>query len=315
MKTAIVLNACSATFEQEIEELNSFLTGFQEKEELEAWVISQTEPETPLLLGKIASLHIIRIQTQSSYLPEQFLSALEQVYIISKPELILFPSDYFGLELAVRFSYRTKGSCCVEAKSFRTESGRFLVDKAVYGNNINAKFMMKRTPFCLSIAKGKNTVNAQHIIQSDVETIIPRISTLGTWVKEYSILQDNTQKGLKEAKFVVAAGRGVGCKKNFEKLEAQTETLGGSIGASRPVVMNAWTRMNKLIGASGSILSPDLCITVGVSGAAAFVVGIINSKFIIAINNDEHAPIFKMADVAIVDDYQAIMDCLMEMIE
>ena len=80
------------------------------------------------------------------------------------------------------------------------------------------------------------------------------------------------------------------------------------VAVSRPAAMNAWKPMNRLIGVSGAMVGPEVCITAGVSGAAAFYAGIEKSKFIVAINTDEKAPIMKMADVAIVDDFLPIME-------
>ena len=79
--------------------------------------------------------------------------------------------------------------------------------------------------------------------------------------------------------------------------------------------MNAWAPMNRLIGVSGAMLQPDICITAGVSGAAAFYAGIEKSKFIVAINTDGQAPIMKKADVAVADDFVPVIKALREMAE
>jgi electron transfer flavoprotein alpha subunit len=78
--------------------------------------------------------------------------------------------------------------------------------------------------------------------------------------------------------------------------------------------MNAWTDMNRLIGASGQIISPKLCIVAGVSGTAVFSVGIKNSEFIVAVNTDSNAPIFQMAHVGIVGDLQGVLSELAKVI-
>lgn len=86
-------------------------------------------------------------------------------------------------------------------------------------------------------------------------------------------------------------------------------------GVSRPAAMNAWMPMNHLVGVSGAMASPQICITAGVSGAAAFYAGIEKSKFIAAINTDEHAPIMKNADVVIVEDFKPFITALNQILE
>ena len=97
-----------------------------------------------------------------------------------------------------------------------------------------------------------------------------------------------------------------GKKENMEILTELADRTGGMTGVSRPAAMNAWMPMNHLVGVSGAMASPQICITAGVSGAAAFYAGIEKSKFIAAINTDEHAPIMKNADVVIVGRLQAV---------
>ena len=114
---------------------------------------------------------------------------------------------------------------------------------------------------------------------------------------------------------MIAAGRGVRNKENAEFLQKSAEALGGELGVSRPAAMNAWAPMNRLIGVSGAMLKPDICIAAGVSGAAAFYAGIEKSKFIVAINTDEQAPIMKKADVAVADDFVPVMKALRKLAE
>ena len=88
--------------------------------------------------------------------------------------------------------------------------------------------------------------------------------------------------------------------------------MGAAFGITRPVAMNAWEEMRRLIGVSGTLARPEVCIAAGVSGAAAFYTGIEKSRFIIAINTDAQARIVKAADVAVIDDYKAVMNELVK---
>jgi len=117
-----------------------------------------------------------------------------------------------------------------------------------------------------------------------------------------------------DAKIVLALGSGVQGKEHIGKLQSVADALGAEIGASRPVVMGAWTDMHRLIGISGHMLSSEICIAAGVSGSAAFCSGIRDCRLLVAINSDRQAAIFELADVGIVDDLFAVLFALEEII-
>jgi electron transfer flavoprotein alpha subunit len=127
--------------------------------------------------------------------------------------------------------------------------------------------------------------------------------------------EKSPDQGWADADVILAVGQGVGSGENMAILESVAKTLNAGVGASRPVVMNAWADMNRLIGMSGSRVSPKLCIAVGVSGNAAFSIGIQDSEFVVAINTDRTAPIFRIADVGIVDDLMAVLAALERLVE
>ncbi len=314
MKTAIVLNGCSTLFKEQIEELNSFANRFLQGDfQIEAWILTHNEINKKDIRF-IKQVNDIRfIKTKTTYLPEDFLDVIQPLFTIHKPELIVFGSGFWGAALSVRLGYRLNGSSCVDVKNCQMNEGKYFVEKSVYANNLTAKFLMRRPPYCISIAKGfRDEVDTVEdlpefeVIQEDINKSYP-------WVRSYNIHLKEASRGLKTARIAVVIGKGVENKGNIKGLEQLACLMHGELGASRPVVMSAWTEMDKLIGASGSMIAPDVCIAIGISGAAAFTVGIENSKWIAAINKDEKAPIFKMSDVAIVGDYKEIIDELIKL--
>jgi electron transfer flavoprotein alpha subunit len=123
------------------------------------------------------------------------------------------------------------------------------------------------------------------------------------------------ESNLKQARFVLAAGRGVRSRKNIDKLTQIAAVIGAELGVSRPVAMSAWAPLNRLIGVSGEITAPQICIAAAVSGTAAFYKGIENSGKIIAINTDREAPIVQAADVSVIDDYEAVLEELAKIVQ
>ena len=99
------------------------------------------------------------------------------------------------------------------------------------------------------------------------------------------------------------------------QLKKMARAMGAEFGISRPVALNAWEGMQRLIGVSGTIARPEICIAAGVSGAAAFYAGIEKSKLIIAINHDPHARIVQASDAAVIDDWKAVMEELLKLLK
>jgi electron transfer flavoprotein alpha subunit len=120
------------------------------------------------------------------------------------------------------------------------------------------------------------------------------------------------KRGLEDAPIVLAGGRGLGSKENFQMLHEVADLLGGDVGATRPVIKAGWAEDSRLLGQTGKSVKPKLVISVGTSGALQYTTGIQGAENIIAINRDAHAPILKMADLGLVGDARAVLSLLLE---
>jgi electron transfer flavoprotein alpha subunit len=117
---------------------------------------------------------------------------------------------------------------------------------------------------------------------------------------------------LEEAPVVIAGGRGLGTKEQFERLYELAHLLEGEVGATRPVIRAGWAEEDRLLGQTGKSVKPKLLISIGTSGALQYTTGIQNAEVIIAINRDPHAPIFKMADLGLAGDASTVLPLLLE---
>lgn len=120
---------------------------------------------------------------------------------------------------------------------------------------------------------------------------------------------------LTDAKVVVAGGFGIGSPENWGLVEKLAGLLGGAVGATRPPVDEGWAKPDQMIGASGKIVSPDLCLSLGISGMMHHTVGIHGAKVIVAINNDPQAPIFSLADYGIVANWKDVAAALIQLLQ
>lgn len=247
------------------------------------------------------------------YAPEAVLHGLCDR--ITDGGLYIFGNDAAGTELSVRMAARLSGSSVPEAESLwlSEEStgdseliNKIHVMKMVYANHMEAAFVMERAPYCISLARGAASQELRmgsFVIKEEISC-----ENMAEHIVSQEFYPEALAGGLDEAKVILAAGRGVKNKENMAVIDKTARGLKAEVAVSRPAAMNAWKPMNRLIGVSGAMVEPEVCITAGVSGAAAFYAGIEKSKFIVAINTDEKAPIMKMADVAIVDDFLPIME-------
>jgi electron transfer flavoprotein alpha subunit len=315
MKTAIVLFADTASLLKRTAEINLLLSDIAPLlKNVELWFFyHEKKPEHfPNISCSLSCIRLIRVE--HPYLPESFLLLLEQMACENLPDLLLFASDGLGAELTTRIAYRLNGSSCLQVETARINHKRLEITKPAYNNNMIAKFTLDCIPYCLSAAK--TPCKPTHYIkkelpifeQSEMNQLKP------DWVKSFATIPDIVETEFENAKIVLAVGAGVKNKNNMKRLKSVAKTMGAQIGASRPVVMNAWAEMNRLIGASGKILSPSLCIAAGISGTGVFCVGIRNSEFIVAINTDRQADIFQIADIGIVDDLMTILTELEDLI-
>jgi electron transfer flavoprotein alpha subunit len=129
----------------------------------------------------------------------------------------------------------------------------------------------------------------------------------GAWIEHWETRPVPPAAGLEQAKFILAVGMGAGTKEKAAGLAGLAGAMGAELAVSRPVAMNAWASMDRLVGVSGAVTRAGVCIVAGASGSAAFMAGIEHGGFIVALNSDPAAPIFRCADLGAVGDCVAIV--------
>lgn len=309
MKTAIILVSNGPSVRHLAGEINTLTASMSfDSDNAELWLFYKGEkpefmPEINLCLSCV-----VLIPIEAFHIPEPCLALLEQLASQRPVDLMLFASDMLGTQLATRLAYRLDGSSCLKVKTGCIKSDQIEVVKPAYGNHLSATFKLTMKPYCLSVEKLACKPARNIPIEPSLTVELKSLIALETqWIKNTTIVPDTTDNMLFDADIVLAVGQGIKSKSNFDSLKNMAKNFNAALGASRPVVMNGWANMNHLIGASGSIISPRICIAAGVSGTGYFTIGIKNSDLIVAINTDPMAPIFQAADVGIVDDLNSIL--------
>ena len=316
MKAAVVLNAAGAPIQEQAAGINRLLQGMPTvPAELELWLLgAQDQPEClPVIAGSVSGIELI--PAPDPHDTENLLGLLQRMQAFKSRDLFLFGSDGLAEELATRLAYRLGGCSCLQVEGLELGSSQVTVQKPAYCSHLKARLRLERGPFCLCAARAPGPPAALAPapcavnLRDDLEQSAP------SWQGEASFEPDGPPCGLARADRVLALGQGAGSRDNVARLQEVAEAMGAELGASRPVVMNAWAPMERLIGVSGLMLSPKLCIAAGVSGSAAFSAGIKNSGLIVALNTDPEAPIFRLAQVGVVEDLHVFLAELQKLLE
>ena len=271
---------------------------------VQAIVLGDHVEEAAKVLSTYAIDTVLTLQNEKlkNYVPDNYAAALKQLIEKEKPKALLFPHTPMGYDLAPKISASMGLGAVSAVNQIEFESNKPVFTKPVFNGKLMAKIKIDTDPLILTIERGafkkfeeKGTA-AISSFQIDLSNVPERYKVLG---------QAQAQKGavdLTKAKIIVSGGRGLGKKENYKLVEDLAKALGGEYAASRPVVDNEWTDKDRQVGSSGKIVSPDLYIACGISGAIQHLAGMKKSKVIVAINKDPEAPIFTVAHYGIVGD-------------
>jgi len=315
MNYKVVLNGCSPNFSNQCSSVSAFLISSNILDREAQTLIFYNNSAAKLKLTAETPTSLLHLIEINNYEAETVLSILAELEKPNPADLYLFPGDYAGSELAVRFAYRLGGSSLAAVESLQMDQHQIKCTKGVYNGYLQGTFKLSKKPYCLSLARGILPNRDSQVIEKREAVYSDRSEERQpAYIVKRTVEKAESLNELESAKFVVAGGRGIKNKDNYLKLQTSASLLGAALGVSRPVALNGWAPLNKLIGASGAIINPEICLALAVSGSPAFFGGIEKSRKIIAINTDPQTAIVNNADVAVIDDYKAVLDELTRLI-
>jgi electron transfer flavoprotein alpha subunit len=247
---------------------------------------------------------------------ELYLAALTGLCRAVTPRILLMARTQAGRDVAPRLAARLGVSLaqdCLEVK-IDSSTKQLLATRPVYGGNAMARVLCSESPqFATVRPKAYNPLPADTSRQGEIVSIQVALDLSVMKTKVVSVVKEETEGvKLEEARIVVAGGRGLGGPEGFRPLQELAKTLGAGIGASRAAVDSGWVPYSWQIGLTGKTITPDVYITIGISGASQHIAGCSGAKCIVAINKDREANIFRYARYGVVGDWQKLIDALIQ---
>ena len=268
---------------------------------------------------KVAKVYAIENAKLEPYTPDAFVAALKQFIAAKQPKLVLMPHTYQVRDFVPKLATAMGRTVISDAIGYKKEGEKLVFTRQMFQGKFVADVSFAgEVPWFVTFQNGAfrgDKVEAGASAAS-VETVAVEIADGVVRNKPQQVFKEAKQAvDLTQAEIIVAVGRGIKEQKNIDIAKQLAEALGGELAASRPICDSGWLPMDRQIGSSGQTVAPKLYLALGISGAIQHVVGMKGARTIAAINKDQNAPIFEVADYGVVGDLFEIVPALIEELE
>jgi electron transfer flavoprotein alpha subunit len=250
------------------------------------------------------------------YAPQLYAAALASAAEAGSASIVLLAATAMGRDLAGRVTARLQTACASDLVEIDVgDDGTVRGKRPVYSGKAYARVAMPGANPAIATLRPNvfPLAAAEASRQAEVRTLDAPLAADALGVRAVRLERPEQQElDVAEAPVVVAGGRGLKEANNFTLVRELAEVLDGAVGASRAVVDAEWISHSYQVGQTGKVVSPNLYVACGISGAIQHLAGMSSSKVIVAINKDPEAPIFKVADYGIVGDLFAVLPALTE---
>jgi electron transfer flavoprotein alpha subunit len=273
------------------------------------------------LAGKnIAEVLLVEHDLLEAYTPDGYSLALSQVIASAKPDLVLFPHTYQVRDFAPKLAAMMGKGMIADCVGFHKEGDEIIFVRQMFQGKTAADVTFQgAAPWFASFQSGAfraDLLKAHPSGKSPINKIAVELKPEQIRTKPLELFKEaKSSVDLTQAPIIVSIGRGIKAPENIPQAEALAKAIGGEMAASRPICDEGWLPMERQIGSSGQTVAPKLYLALGISGAIQHVVGMKGARTIVAINKDQNAPIFEIADYGIVGDIFEIMPALTAALE
>jgi len=283
---------------------------------LEAAVVGASSVAGEVAAKKVSKVYSIESPRLEPYTPDAFAAGLKQFLSSTQPKLVLMPHTYqvrdFIPKLATAMG-RTVISDCI---GFKHEGGKLVFTRQMFQGKLSADVSFTSdAPWFATFQNGafRGDQAEAGASAAPVEAVKVDIADGVIRNKPQEVFKEAKQAvDLTQAEVIVSVGRGIKEQKNIDLVKQLADALGAELAASRPICDSGWLPMDRQVGSSGQTVAPKLYLAIGISGAIQHIVGMKGAKSIIAINKDSEAPIFEIADYAVVGNLFDIVPPLIE---
>jgi electron transfer flavoprotein alpha subunit len=241
----------------------------------------------------------------AQYTPDGYSQALQQVIMSEEPELVLFSHTYRARDYVAKLATMLGKPLLSDCIRYRVSGDSTVWVRQVFQGKVDADFVFTESgPNFVSFQTGAfNADDLQTGPASTVRQVAVELDKARIRTDVLEVFEGVKQEvDLSKAERIISVGRGIKKEENMQLIKQLAEVLDAELAASRPVVDDGWLPQDRQIGSSGQTVSPKLYLAVGISGAIQHIVGMKNAETIVAINKDPYAPIFDIADYAVVGD-------------
>ncbi len=250
------------------------------------------------------------------YQVEVYCTLVAQWVEAFQPEIFLAGATSFGREFFPRLAKRLCTGLSADCVALQVDAGTGLLVQTTpaFGGELFAEVVTPNSRPQMATVHPGIFQELPHDPGAVGRILYPEVNMVPeSRVKLIRSRRQQIRKvNLEEASVVIAGGRGLRSKEQFELLFELAQLLEGEVGATRPAIRAGWAEEDRLLGQTGKSVKPKLLISIGTSGALQYTTGIQGAEVIIAINRDPHAPIFKMADLGLVGDLSTLLPLLLE---
>jgi len=265
---------------------------------------------------RVAKVYAVESAKLEPYTPDAFSAALKQFIESKQPKLVLMPHTYQVRDFIPKLATAMGRTAITDCIGYKKEGGKLLFTRQMFQGKLAADVSFAcDAPWFVTFQNGAFRGDKVETGPSvaPVETVNVQVADGVIRNKPQEVFKEAKQAvDLTQAEIIVSVGRGIKEQKNIELAKQLAEALGGELAASRPICDSGWLPMDRQIGSSGQTVAPKLYLALGISGAIQHIVGMKGAKTIIAINKDSEAPIFEIADYAVVGNLFDIVPPLIE---